>query len=37
MGRDPVRRRRYLSPAGVMLALVLLWPAGLVWYWRRWR
>jgi hypothetical protein len=39
MGRDLIRRRNclWLSPAGVMFWLVLLWPAGLVWYWRKWR
>ena len=37
MGRDLIARRRYLSPAGVICGLALLWPAGLIWYWRRWR
>lgn len=37
MGSALIRRRRYLSPVGVLFWLCLLWPAGLAWYVWKWR
>lgn len=34
---DLIYQRCYLSQAGVFFWLAMLWPAGLIWYWRRWR